>query len=980
MGGPRGTSRDSVILDAKARGIADAGKANRIAKIDAEAPDAELGRADYRDAYRAGMISPLTDESLASQEIEILLVRARQMVDGIKGGWGPRTQYANATNLLTLYVHLLDRARVSARDRDGALLTKSRAEKTIPWSPNRIKRVDDLPEFETNALAKWNEIVALGPPPAYDPRRPWSGKREPKIRLIEDRRPRPGWGRGAGYIDLPMGMYAVIRPGGADARLMYGLIKTEEMSMEGNEGRLAVLTAVISQILHNEHSVDFYKTAAQEMLRREPDSQRGAVYANDPAAFKKLYHSADFKFEVGISFLMHLDEVTGGAVPLKLMNLLEPGIDVKTKEARPLWQELYPNNTRAERVYWAWKRMTEARPLYDPANGRPMPGHFYEGNQMFYVADGMFAGDQIWMTQEARIYAVNEREALIEAFRQGVMAAAGMVAVAYMMVALSLVLVQGPAIIANLARFIRCPIAVSKELFALARAKPLTVLGNLAVDQGANMILSGGPEKYLENLGGADTWVSAFLSVLMIKDLRVIKLPSGAEIAAGPGGVKLLSAGSQAADSVVVPDMPLGTPLASGGKSGTLTPDAPTPVTTTPPAVTVIKPLKSPRPAANTQAGAADSGAAAVIRTDATPAKGDVTPARPPPDTAGDVPVKPPATAGDAPVKPPDAPGRRGTTEAERGSTVKQRDTDTNAQANKREVDEDVDVNVAEAAGGGSRRGSRPRGAAGQRRQRRPEPPGGKRGIDGRKRGTDDRRGEGGRGGGGGGRRPGGGGGGGGRNPGGGGGGNAGTGDEVIRFTRDGINYEARISPEARQAYDDIPVGDTVVYTVRNGKGEVIYVGISKKTDRRQAVDRLQEHLTTKEGDFVAGAEKFEIVGHYPSERAAHALEHSLVVNNPSTKTYNKDQTPWDTFVDYHGSRQARYERKSRGLDDDLRKGQGPTRRKPTQDWQGEVPKEMPPIKFEIKFDDGLPPVRGPRKEPGVDPDFDPPFNPKTDL
>src|SRR6185503_951285 len=101
-------------------------------------------------------------------------------------------------------------------------------------------------------------------------------------------------------------------------------------------------------ILEHKHSDAYYDAAADEMLKRESGSPRGAVYANDPKAFKKLYDTGEFTFEVGISFLMNLDEVTDGQVPLKTMQLLEPGVDVRTREPRPLWEELYPNNSRRE--------------------------------------------------------------------------------------------------------------------------------------------------------------------------------------------------------------------------------------------------------------------------------------------------------------------------------------------------------------------------------------------------------------------------------------------------------------------------------------------------------------------------------------------------------------------------------------------------------------------------------------------------------
>ena len=1005
MGGPSGTSRDAGSLDAKARGIVDPGTESRIASIDDEDSVKELRRADFRDAYREGMISRFTDESLADEDIFTLLIRARQAADGIVAGWGPRTQYAHATNLLALYAHLLDRARASPRDRDGTLLTKQRyPEKLAPWSADRIKRVEDIPQFQPDKIKTWNSIVALGPPPDYDPRRPWNGVRPPKVKEFVDRRPIPGRG-GAGVIELPMGMYAVIRPGGADARIQYKLIKTPDMNVDSPEGRKHILAAVISQILEHKQSEAYYDDVAVELLKRQSNSPRGVVYANDPRTFNKMSDTREFSFEVGVSFLMNLDEVTEGLVPMKTLQLLEPGVDVKKHEARPLWEELYPNNSRRERAFWGWKRMADARRLYDPSLGRPVPGHFYEGNQMFYVADGMFAGDQIWMTEDARLFTVNQREAMIEAFRQGVLAAAGMIAVAYIQIALALILVEGPAIVANIARIVTAPVAATKELLLTIAANPLKVLGSVALDQAAAFTLSGDKEKFLEDFGGAETWLQVFLSLLMIKDLRQIHLPSGGGKFVTVGNeLHFIPTASTAREAATIPGTPFEGPLVAGGESGKLTADAPTtaPVTKTPVSPPVAKP-----------GAVADEGASAVIHTEGKPI-----------ETAGDAPRKPPETAGDAPRKATesagDTPPRRGTTDAERANTGKQRSTE----------EEDVDVDVADAAGGGRARPRTKRqpGARGQSRQRRPEPAGGKRGIDGRSRGTRDSRGRGG------GRKRGGGGrvepdeadeaatavadaggagkkggagdeppkggeggppkrGGKGEPPGGGkapgGRGNRGvdssraTGEREITFTRDGIDYRITVSAESRRAYDNIPVGDTVVYTVHDPHGEVIYIGISKKTRGRQAINRLQEHLKTKDGDFVAEASDFRIVGHYGDEKSAHALEQFLVTTTP-TAVYNKDKNPWLTFVDYYASKMERYPRQSRGLDDDLRTGAGAPSRKQRQDWEGQVPQQMDkPIRFGVDLDYGVGPARGPRRparDAGVDPDFDPDFDPRFDL
>jgi hypothetical protein len=173
------------------------------------------------------------------------------------------------------------------------------------------------------------------------------------------------------------------------------------------------------------------------------------------------------------------------------------------------------------------------------------------------------------------------------------------------------------------------------------------------------------------------------------------------------------------------------------------------------------------------------------------------------------------------------------------------------------------------------------------------------------------------------------------------------------------------------------------VYTVHDAGGEVIYVGISKKGEERAAISRLQEHLTTKDGAFIANAAEFRIRGNYSDEYAAHALEQHLISTSPGTRQYNKDQIPWTTFVDYRESIAQRYQRESSGLVDDLKTGTATPSRKPRPDYQGYIPQESSrPVRVEVELNHGTTRIRGPGPDggPGVHPDFDTPFDPRFDI
>jgi len=904
MGAPGAVDNEYASPDVAARGIAGRGT-ETPAVADRGLPDeAEQRRADYLDAFRASLTQLFTDTELARDDVSIVLVRARGMEGNLAEGHGPRTAYVNAANLLTVYLHLVQRAAKSARDRDGALLETDSWGRTGPWTAERPKCVEEIPIFNAKAIQLWNEIVAGGKPPDYDPGRRRGRRGSQRPAALTERRRTPGIYPGRPKIlELPFGLRAVVNAGGPDARLMYSIIKTPAMTLNDENGKAAILEAVIGQILRNKHDASYYAEKAREMLRRDYGSSKDVLYSNAPnEEFEKRSPGMEFTFEVGMGFLMNLDEITGGAVPMSLLRELEPGIEIKKDEPKPLWQELYPNATAKEKAYWVWKRMQDALPLWDASLGRPKPGAFYPGNRMFYVSDGMFAGDQIWVTEDLRIYQVNERAALLEAFRVGVLQAAGAVMLGYIMMALAPLLVEAPAILAMGWRLVTVPKLVAEEFLLVLRTRPLTILADVAIDQGVNLILAGGWDNYKKNVGGAGDFIGLFFTLLMSAS-GILKLPSGAKLEVKGGALHLL------------PDTAVAGAAPTPGTHADLAPGAAVPAAATPPATTPVGAMKG---------ATADAGSAVVVRPDAPPVTTGAAPRR-----ASDVASHDPgAVAADAAGTP--APARalddatpsqgRAGADAARASGPEQ----TAVNAESRGVpDRDADIDApVESLGGGGRGRPRPRGKKTRGRRDPPnrDPMGGRGKARGRRgSGPPQRR-----------------------------GGGRGTPDETITFESDGITYRVTVSAEARRAYDAIPLDNTVVYTVHDASGSVVYVGITKKTSRREALTRLREHLRTKEGVFISDANEFRIVGHYEDPMHAHALEQSIVTHE--RPRYNLDTTPWLTYQDFYLSRRLRIESRARGVDIEMKRGTERLRERPIPDWEGNVPDELNnPIRFDLE-------------------------------
>ena len=177
--------------------------------------------------------------------------------------------------------------------------------------------------------------------------------------------------------------------------------------------------------------------------------------------------------------------------------------------------------------------------------------------------------------------------------------------------------------------------------------------------------------------------------------------------------------------------------------------------------------------------------------------------------------------------------------------------------------------------------------------------------------------------------------------------------NETIPFVSGGIRYKLTVTQEARAAYDAIPEGHVVVYNFVDDSGRIIYAGIAKKTDQRESLTRMKEHLAKQPGEFLGQANEFRIVGHYDSvelPHAANALEHSYV-STIGPDAFNRDLNTWPTYVDFAGSWRSRYARESRGLDDDVRVRDMP-RERPLAGWEGNVPPKLArPIRFKLDFD-----------------------------
>jgi hypothetical protein len=237
--------------------------------------------------------------------------------------------------------------------------------------------------------------------------------------------------------------------------------KTEGMGLSQEEGRRQFLAAVIRKTLPNLGDEEAFHLAYILLdIRMHSEHKRLSI-----EEIVKRFDEAKTNTTLGVyifpRFLRTLQQWT--SVPLEILRACHRDEDIPIlipSRKEELWKSLFPDPdyTAEYRFAWAEKQVAEARqadlvrrPKGQLSLNRYEPGTAY-GNLYFirHPYEG-FPDHQIWMTPDGRLFLINERECLIEAFRQGVVSAAPMVALAWGMVAVGALvgttLAAGPALV-----------------------------------------------------------------------------------------------------------------------------------------------------------------------------------------------------------------------------------------------------------------------------------------------------------------------------------------------------------------------------------------------------------------------------------------------------------------------------------------------------------------------------------------------------
>lgn len=125
-----------------------------------------------------------------------------------------------------------------------------------------------------------------------------------------------------------------------------------------------------------------------------------------------------------------------------------------------------------------------------------------------------------------------------------------------------------------------------------------------------------------------------------------------------------------------------------------------------------------------------------------------------------------------------------------------------------------------------------------------------------------------------------------------------------FRFRRSWVQYQIAAPLEHFDAVRQTIATRFQVYEIKNARGETVYVGITGGRDApRDALQRLQEHLYTKAGEFIGDAAYIIVRATDLDEHVARACEDALIdVANPHWNKRDRDPA---SYVRMYGEKPA---------------------------------------------------------------------------
>ncbi len=233
--------------------------------------------------------------------------------------------------------------------------------------------------------------------------------------------------------------------------------KTVAMSLSATAGRVEFLALVLLAIQPDEVSRDGALMLARAIVDEQSVGIKplGSSLEQLIQRFDAAGPGTKLKFQVYPSFLAAVGEWIH--VPQRVLCGCKLGVlppQPQTKTPEPPWREIMADRPIDERVTWAEQMALRAQRASEnrrrsgaETTDRYEPGRAY-GNLLFicHPYPG-FPDHQLWLTPDARVYLVDERASLLEAFRSAVVKAGPMVTLSWCIVLASAAAAGGTVLV-----------------------------------------------------------------------------------------------------------------------------------------------------------------------------------------------------------------------------------------------------------------------------------------------------------------------------------------------------------------------------------------------------------------------------------------------------------------------------------------------------------------------------------------------------
>lgn len=444
------------------------------------------------------------------------LIRKADKLHFIMFNYGPRTRIAGAKALVKIFALLQQLEQTAPRDTDGALLfNRPFYGDPKAWTPERPRRVEEIPLFSPDNVKRWRRIAAVVLPPSH-PKRVRSRRVASSPVATPEALRRPAGGG-----------IAIVKKGKANAVVLWDFVKTTGMSLKTSEGRAKIVATVIriinkskyrySQDMGEEEALDIARKLLAKNAQINP--RPGETAGESAEMFERLPVGSEWPFEVHQGFLKDLSRYL--VIPRDFLEVQEEPKEQgeedseeqeKAKTPSPVFQWVLPTATPEQRLQFAIARVRDTSK--SGLSTRYRPGQPQSDGRIFIYHPSGSHDDQVYLLPDGRLVRVNERDLHLEIFRNAVLKARGAVMMGYIMVAAVTAFLVAPAALEAIP-------ALATELKLLVLTNPelaleLAGLGLSTAFQIGEMGWSG----FVESLSTPEGIAQLLYDILVLRALR----------------------------------------------------------------------------------------------------------------------------------------------------------------------------------------------------------------------------------------------------------------------------------------------------------------------------------------------------------------------------------------------------------------------------------------------------------------------------